>query len=43
VRLIEVDAIKRPYPAENVLQKVVEAFATFGVLERPQSKSSPPD
>jgi hypothetical protein len=36
VRLIEVDAIKRPYPAENVLQKVVEAFATFGVLERPQ-------
>ena len=36
VRLIEVDAIKRPYPAENVLQKVVEAFATFGIVERPQ-------
>ena len=36
VRLIEVDAIKRPYPVENVLQKVGEAFAKFGIMETPR-------
>jgi hypothetical protein len=36
VRLIEVDAIKRPYPGENVLQKVVEAFAKYGLTETPR-------
>jgi hypothetical protein len=36
VRLIEIDAIKRPYPVENVLQKIVEAFAKFGVTETPR-------
>jgi hypothetical protein len=36
VRLIEIDAVKKPYPAENVLQKVVEAFAKFGVTETPR-------
>jgi hypothetical protein len=36
VRLIEIDAVKRPYPAGNVLQKVVEAFAKFDVAETPR-------
>ena len=40
VRLIEVDAIKRPYPAENILQKVVEAFAKFGLTETPRLPES---
>lgn len=36
VRLIEVGAIKRPYPPENVLQKVVEAFARYGITQTPR-------
>ena len=36
VRLIEIDAIKRPYPADNVLSKVVEAFCKYGILETPR-------
>jgi hypothetical protein len=36
VRLIEVEATKTPYPAENVLRKVVEAFAKYGLTETPR-------
>jgi hypothetical protein len=35
VRLVTIDAIKRPFPGTNVLQKVVEAFARDGILEVP--------
>src|SRR5262249_11755323 len=35
VRLIEVEAIKRPYPAENVLSKVCQAFEKYGIKEKP--------
>lgn len=35
VRLIEVEAIKRPYPPENVLKKVAEVFLKLGMHETP--------
>jgi hypothetical protein len=40
VRLIEVEAIKKPYPPENVLEKVVEAFHRYGMTETPRLPSS---
>jgi hypothetical protein len=35
VRLIEVEAIKRPYPSENVLKQVTEALVKLGIHETP--------
>lgn len=35
VRLIEIDAVKTPYPPEKVLQKVKEAFESYGITKRP--------
>src|SRR5262249_41958984 len=36
IQLIEVEAIKRPYPPENVLEKVAEAFQRYGIAETPR-------
>jgi len=36
IQLIEVDATKRPFPSENVLEKVVEAFQRCGITETPR-------
>src|SRR5262249_7770987 len=33
IRLIEVEAIKRPYPPESVLETVAEAFQRYGIAE----------
>jgi len=35
IRLIEVEATKRPFPPENVLKKVAEAFQKYGVEKPP--------
>jgi hypothetical protein len=35
IRLIEVEAIKKPYPPENVLKKVAEAFQKYGITDKP--------
>jgi hypothetical protein len=35
IQLIEVEAIRKPYPPENVLQKVAEALLKYGVAEIP--------
>lgn len=35
IRLIEVEAIKKPYPLENVLQKVAEAFKRYRIAATP--------
>ena len=39
VQLIEVEAIKRPFPSDNVLKKVTEAFKRAGVHRVAQSPS----
>lgn len=36
IQLIEVEALKRPYPPENVLEKVAEAFQRYGIAETPR-------
>jgi hypothetical protein len=36
VQLIEVEAIKRPYPATNVLNKVIDAFEKAGITTKPR-------
>ena len=36
IRLIEVEAVKKPHPAENVLKKVAEAFAKLGITKTPR-------
>jgi hypothetical protein len=36
IRLIEVEAIKRPFPPENVLEKVAEAFDKYGITYKPR-------
>jgi len=39
VRLVEVEAVKKPHPPENVLAKVAEAFHHYGITEAPQLPS----
>jgi len=35
VRLIEVEAVKKPFPPEHILEKVAEAFQRYGIGRRP--------
>jgi hypothetical protein len=39
VRLVEVNAVKRPFPPENVLAKVAEAFQQLGLARTPILRS----
>jgi hypothetical protein len=39
VRLIEVEAVNRPHPPENVLEKVAEAFQRYGITDTPRLPS----